>query len=146
MKKTRILIAKYYLFGLIALFIFYIFIGEFPAWYTIKRDWIQWITTIISTPIIGTLISKYLSKSVLRKKERYFSISFFALFISWLFSLYTKALVLGILASIESGKIKIIEAIMGYTIYQLWIYLIFGIIHGVLGGYFLAKELRKLER
>ncbi|MFY7669619.1 hypothetical protein ACOSP6_00890 [Tenacibaculum sp. MEBiC06402] len=145
MKNIKILITKYYSFGLIFLFAFYAIIGEIPSWYTIERDWIEWITTIISIPIIGILAFKYLKKYVGKEKRKYFGISFFALFASWILILYFKALVIGIINSFEFERIRILESLAGYSIYQLWIYGIFGIIHGIVGGYFLSKELRNNE-
>tara|TARA_R110002033_G_C3749495_1_gene226017 strand:- start:114 stop:575 length:462 start_codon:yes stop_codon:yes gene_type:complete len=142
LKNINNLIIKYYLFGLIFLFVFYAIISEIPSWYTIERDWIEWITTIISVPIVGILASKYLSKYVGKTKPKYYGISFLVLFASWILILYFKALVIGIISSFEFERIRIMESLAGYSIYQLWIYGIFGIIHGIVGGYFLSKELK----
>jgi len=60
--------------------------------------------------------------------------------------LYFKALVIGIISSFEFERIRILESLAGYSIYQLWIYGIFGIIHGIVGGYFLSKELKNNEK
>ena len=144
LKNINKLIFKYYLFGLIFLLIFYSIIGEIPSLYTIERDWVEWITTIISLPIIGILISEFLAKYLKKEKTKYFGISFLALFSSWIFILYFKALIIGIISSFEFEAIRILESLAGYSIYQLWIYGIFGIIHGIFGGYFLSKELKKL--
>ena len=144
LKNINKLIFKYYLFGLIFLLIFYSIIGEIPSLYTIERDWVEWITTIISLPIIGILISEFLAKYLKKEKTKYFGISFLALFSSWIFILYFKALIIGIISSFEFEEIRILESLAGYSIYQLWIYGIFGIIHGIFGGYFLSKELKKL--
>ena len=146
LKNTKFLIAKYYFFGLIFLFVFYAVIGEIPSWYTIERDWIEWITTIISIPIIGILTSKYLTKNIGKEKQRYFGISFLALFTSWILILYLKALIIGIISSFEFGRIRILESLAGYSIYQLWIYAMFGITHGIFGGFFLSKELKNNEK
>ncbi|MCB4797369.1 hypothetical protein [Neotamlana laminarinivorans] len=146
MKNIKILITKYYSFGLIFLFIFYVVIGEIPSWHTIERDWVEWITTIISIPlIIGLLAFKYLNRYVRIENQKYFGISFFILFASWILILYFKALVIGIINSFEFERIQILESLLGYSIYQLWIYGIFGIIHGIVGGYFLSKELKNNE-
>jgi len=146
LKNIKFLITKYYFFALIFLFIFYDIIGEIPSWYTIERDWIEWITTIISIPLIGILAFKYLTKYVGKEKQKYFGISFFALFASWILILYFKALVIGIINSFEFERIRILESLAGYSIYQLWIYGIFGIIHGIIGGYFLSKELKNYDK
>lgn len=145
LKNIKLLIAKYYLIGVILLFLFYALIGEIPRWYTIERDLIQWIITIISIPIIGILASKFLAKYFEKEKRKYFGISFFILFASWILLLYFKALGIGIIDSLDSGRMRILESLAGYTIYQLWIYAIFGIFHGIVGGFFLGKELKNQE-
>ena len=145
MKSIKFLLAKYYLFGLIFLFGFYAIIGEIPSWYTIERDWIEWVTTIISIPIIGILAFNYLSKYTGKEKQKYFKISFLALFASWILALYFKALIIGIISSFEFERTRILESLAGYSIYQLWIYGIFGIVHGIIGGYFLSIELKTNE-
>lgn len=127
---------------MILLLVFYALIGEIPRWYTIERDLIQWIITIISMPIIGILASKFLTKYIEKEKRNYFGTSFFVLFGSWILLLYFKAFGIGIIDSFESGRMRILESLTGYTIYQLWIYAIFGILHGIVGGVFLGKELK----
>ncbi len=144
MKNIKFLITKYYFFGLIFLFVFYAIIGEIPSWYTIERDWIEWTTSIIAIPIIGILISKYLTEKITKERRKYYGISFLALFTSWILILYFKALVIGIISSFEFGQFRVLESLAGYSIYQLWIYGIFGIIHGIVGGYFLSKELKNI--
>jgi hypothetical protein len=145
LKNIKFLIAKHYFFGLIFLFFFYAVIGEIPSWYTIERDWIEWITTIVSAPVFGILAIKYLTKYVAKQKQKYYRVSFFALFVSWILILYFKALVIGIINSFEFERIRILESLSGYSIYQLWIYGTFGIIHGIVGGYFLSAELKNNE-
>ena len=72
MKNIKFLITKYYFFGLIFLFVFYAIIGEIPSWYTIERDWIEWTTSIIAIPIIGILISKYLTEKITKERRKYY--------------------------------------------------------------------------
>ena len=62
---------------------------------------------------------------------------------TWILTLYTKALTVGLFSTIESGQEKILESIAGYTIYQLWIYGGLGLIHGLLGGILLNLDLKK---
>ena len=145
LKNIKTLVAKYYLFGLITLVLVYAIIGEIPSWYTVERDWIEWTITIISVPIVGILVSKFLSKYVGQDKRKYFGLSFIALFISWILILYLKAFAIGIINSFELERIRILESLAGYSIYQLWIYGLFGIVHGLVGGYFLSKELTNYE-
>ncbi|MFV0210556.1 hypothetical protein NZD85_11625 [Empedobacter stercoris] len=144
MKNIKFLIAKYYFFGLIFLTIFYFIIGEIPRIYTIERDWKEWTATIIGIPIIGILVSNYLNKKIENGSKKYYGISFIALFFSWILILYFKALIVGIISSFEFGEAKILDSIIGYSIYQLWFYAIFGIIYGIFAGYFLSKDLKKI--
>ena len=145
MKNTKILIAKYYFYGIISIIFFYAIIGEIPRLYTIESDWIEWTSSIIAIPIIGILISKYLNKKIEGNKQKYYTTSVIALFISCIFLLYFKALVVGIIRSFEFGNFQILDSFIGYSIYQLWIYGIFGIIYGIVGGYFLSKELKNIN-
>ena len=92
------------------------------------------------------MTSKYLTKNIGKEKQRYFGISFLALFTSWILILYLKALIIGIISSFEFGRIRILESLAGYSIYQLWIYAMFGITHGIFGGFFLSKELKNNEK
>lgn len=50
---------------------------------------------------------------------------------------------MGLYSTIEKGQGRILDAIAGYTIYQLWIYGGLGLIHGLLGGIFLNYDLKK---
>ena len=60
-------------------------------------------------------------------------------------TLYSKAIIIGIVESFEFGRERVLESIAGYTIYQLWIYGGLGILHGLLGGILLAKVLKKIK-
>lgn len=62
---------------------------------------------------------------------------------TWILTLYSKAIVIGVYSTFEKGQGGILEAIAGYTIYQLWIYGGLGLIHGLLGGIFLNYDLKK---
>ncbi len=54
----------------------------------------------------------------------------------------SKAVVRGLYDTFEKGQEQVLEAIAGYTIYQLWIYGGLGLIHGFLGGILLDYDLK----
>lgn len=62
---------------------------------------------------------------------------------TWILTLYSKALAMGLYSTFEKGQERILEAIAGYTIYQLWIYGGLGLVHGLLGGILLNYDLKK---
>ncbi len=144
MNKIYKIVIKHYLIGLVIILIGFWSIGELPSWYTIERDWIQWITTIISIPIIGIYISKEIEKYLHKRNKNIYLLSVLAIFITWIMTLYSKAIVIGIVESFEFKHERVLESIVGYTFYQLWIYSGLGIIHGLIGGIFLSKDLKKL--
>jgi len=144
--KTKTILFKHYLFGLLGVTFGFLLIGEFPSWFTIKRDWIQWIITIASIPLIGIFIAKRIDKRLKLTGKKINLFSAFMIFLTWVLILYSKAFAMGLIDTIGSGSEKILESIVGYTIYQLWIYVGLGVIHGILGGFFLANELKKIRK
>lgn len=145
MKELYKIVFKYYLIGLVVILIGFWSIGELPSWLTIERDWIQWITTILSIPIIGVFISKRIDKKLNKAKKNIYLLSVLMIFLTWIMTLYSKAIIIGIVESFEFGRERVLESIAGYTIYQLWIYGGLGILHGLLGGILLAKVLKKIK-
>lgn len=145
MKELYKIVFKYYLIGLVVILIGFWSIGELPSWLTIERDWIQWITTILSIPIIGVFISKRIDKKLNKAKKNIYLLSVLTIFLTWIMTLYSKAIIIGIVESFEFGRERVLESIAGYTIYQLWIYGGLGILHGLLGGILLAKVLKKIK-
>ena len=146
MKETTKILFKHYLFGLLGVTFGLWLIGEFPSWFTIKRDWIQWIITIASIPLIGIFIAKRIDERLKFTDKKVYLFSALMIFLTWVLLLYSKAFAMGLIDTIESGSEKIIESIVGYTIYQLWIYAGLGVIHGILGGFFLSNELKKIRK
>ena len=102
------------------------------------------IDTLGPEPLSDEFTKEYLTEKITKERRKYYGISFLALFTSWILILYFKALVIGIISSFEFGQFRVLESLAGYSIYQLWIYGIFGIIHGIVGGYFLSKELKNI--
>lgn len=145
MKELYKIVFKHYLIGLVVILIGFWSIGELPSWFTIERDWIQWLTTILSIPIIGVFISKRIDKKLNKAKKNIYLLSVLMIFLTWIMTLYSKAIIIGIVESFEFGRERVLESIAGYTIYQLWIYGGLGILHGLLGGILLAKDLKKIK-
>ena len=145
MKEIYKTVFKHYLIGLVVILIGFWSIGELPSWYTIERDWVQWLTAILSIPIIGLLISFRIDKKLKKDSKNIYLFSVLMIFLTWILVLYSKALIIGIVESFEFGRERILESIAGFTIYQLWIYGGLGILHGLLGGVLLAKELKKIN-
>ena len=140
---TTQIIFKHYLIGIVALTIGTWIIGEIPRWYTIEHELLEWIVSIVSIPLIGLFFSWRTSVRLKRTVRKIYPYSVLILFMTWIFLLYAKALVVGLYSTIESGQEKIIESIAGYTIYQLWIYSGLGLIHSLLGGILLNYDLKK---
>lgn len=146
MKKIYKIVFKHYLIGLLVILIGFWSIGELPSWFTIERDWIQWLITILSIPIIGVFISKRINKYLYKGKKNIYLLSVLMIFLTWILTLYSKAIIIGIVESFEFGRLKVLDSIVGYTIYQLWIYSGLGILHGLLSGFLLSKDLKKLKK
>ena len=145
MKEIYKIVFKHYLIGLAVILVGFWSIGELPSWYTIERDWIQWLTTILAIPIIGILISRLIDKQLNKGEKNTYFLSVIMIFLTWIMTLYSKAIIIGIVGSFEFGHERVLESIAGFTIYQLWIYGGLGILHGLLGGVLLAKELKKIN-
>lgn len=143
MKKTTKIFIKHYLIGILITTIGFWLVGEIPSWFSIKNDWIEWISTIVSIPFIVFFISKQIEKNNKHTNKRIYLFSALMMFLSWVLILYFKAFLIGIIDSIQSGEEKILESIVGFTIYQLWIFIGLGIINGLLGGIFLGNELKR---
>lgn len=139
--KTAQIIFKHYLIGLIAIIIGLWIIGEVPGWFTIQSDLLQWCVSILSIPLIGLFFSWRVKIRIERNEKRLYLYSALILFMTYILTLYSKAIVMGLYETIESGQESILEAIAGYTIYQLWIYSGLGLIHGLLGGILLNYDL-----
>lgn len=118
-------------------------IGEIPRWYTVEHELLQWTVTTISIPLIGLWFSWRTSVRIKKIQRKIYAYSVFILFMTWILTLYIKAIAVGLTSTIESGQERIIESIAGYTIYQLWIYGGLGLIHGLFGGILLNFDLKK---
>jgi len=134
---------KHYLIGSFILVLIFWLVNELPDLNYINRHLTAFISTVISIPIFGLLISKLLDKYLTDNGFRVYFLSFLSIFATWILLFYTKALVVGFVQTFKTGEIEIIDSLIGYSIYQLWIYAGVGLIHGVSGGIFLGMELKR---
>jgi len=143
LKRIYSIILKHYLIGILVVFIGFWSIGEIPRWYTVKRDLMEWVITVLSIPAVGLLISWLIDKRLKKNQKNIYLHSVLMIFLTWIFLLYSIALIMGIIITIEYGRERILESIAGATIYRLWLYGGLGIIHGLTGGILLAIDLKK---
>ena len=118
-------------------------INEIPSLYYFQEHLTEWIATIVSIPVIGFLMAKLLFHQLTRTNNKIYLYSFLTILITWILILYAKAIAVGIVTSIEKAEFRFVDSLIGFTIYQLWIYLGLGIIHGIIGGIFLRIDLKK---
>jgi hypothetical protein len=141
--ETFRILLKHYLIGSLVVALIFWFLNEIPNFDYINRHLLAFITTVISIPLIGLLISKLIDKYLADNGFRVYFLSFLSIFATWILLLYTKALVVGIISTFKTGEFEIIESLIGYSVYQLWIYAGIGLIHGVFGAIFLGMELKR---
>ncbi len=121
-------------------------INEIPSLYYFELHLTEWIATIVSIPLIGLIMAKLLSNRLKRSTKRLYLYTFLTLTMTWISVLYSKAVTVGIFESIAKQQPEFFDVIIGFTIYQLWIYLGLGLIHGVSGGIFLTLDLKKIKK
>ena len=88
-------------------------------------------------------MTKFLFNQLERKNNKIYLYSFLTILFTWILILYAKAIAVGIISSIEKTEFRLVDSLIGFTIYQLWIYLGLGIIHGIIGAIFLRIDLKK---
>ena len=143
MIETFKILLRHYIIGIAITVIVFWIINEIPILYYFQEHLKEWIATIISIPLIGLIMAKLLFKRLKRTEKRLYFYSALTILITWILVLYVKASTVGIVASIEQSRPEFIKSIIGFTVYQLWIYIGFGIIHGIIGGIFLKTDLNR---
>lgn len=143
--KTFKILLRHLLIGVLAtIFIFWL-IDEIPnSDYLLARLHI-WLTIPIGMTISTWLTSKLIYNLLTNQNRNRFVIAFGFLFFSWTVAFLSTAISEGILGTIRNGRFEILDALVGYGIYQLWLYWLLGIIHGLTGGLFLAMDFKKLK-
>ncbi len=86
-------------------------------------------------------MSKLLSNRLKKTENNLYFYSASTLGMTWILILYSKATIVGIVTTIETGQFKIFDSIIGYSIYQLWVFIGLGIINGIIGGIFLKIDI-----
>jgi hypothetical protein len=143
LKKVYTILLKHYLIGLIVTASVFASIGEFPTRFFFQLRLTEWTATFLSIPIVGLFLSNLLFRQIRKNEKNLYLKSLLTILSTWILVLYSKAATVGFFDSLEKGQSKFIDAIIGFTIYQLWIFIGIGIIHGLIGGVFLKMDLKK---
>ncbi|MGM1057471.1 MAG: hypothetical protein ACQEWG_16415 [Bacteroidota bacterium] len=141
MTETYKIILRHYIIGLAITVVIFWMINEIPGIYYFEEHLNEWIATLVAIPVIGLFMAKILSNRLKRTDGKLYLFSTLIILLTWVLILYFKAAIVGIVTSID--QFKFLDSIIGFTIYQLWIFLGLGIIHGVIGGIFLSIDLKK---
>ena len=144
MKLTFKILTRHIAIGALITFIVFWVTGELAG---LLRN-ITWIMVLI--PLISLLVIWWFTDTIFRYvsnrvMNRYVLSAIFILFI-WLTLFISITLLEGITALVRIGKNVILDAFEGYIVYQLWVYLGLGIFHALIGGIFLAIDLRKIVK
>jgi hypothetical protein len=145
-ETLKILLKHYGVGSLVAALVFW-FVEEIPDPNDIERHGVAWVSTIISIPLAGLLVSKFIGRSMAQPGGfRVYLVSFLSLFSTWVLLLYAKALGVGLVATLRTGQEQLLDSLIGYTVFQLWVYAGIGLIYGILGGAFLGIELQGMYK
>jgi uncharacterized protein YneF (UPF0154 family) len=144
-KQTFKILLRHLLIGvLVTIFIFWL-IDEIPySDYILARLHI-WLTIPFGLILSSWLTSKLIYNRLTRQNRNRFLIAFGFIFFSWTVAFLSTAISEGVLGTIKNRRFEILDALAGYGIYQLWLYWLLGIIHGLTGGLFLAMDFKKLR-
>ncbi|MBM77218.1 MAG: hypothetical protein CL846_01930 [Crocinitomicaceae bacterium] len=143
MRETFKILLRHYLIAIMITMIVFWLINEIPSVEYLKLNKTETIATIVSIPIVGILFSKLLYRRMKKTEKNLYYYSVLTLGMTWVLILYSKAIILGIVRTIEIGQLELFDSIIGYSIYQLWLFLGLGIINGIIGGIFLKIDLIK---
>jgi hypothetical protein len=145
-KQTFEILIRHLLIGvLVTIFIFWL-MNEIPnSDYLLARLHIC-LTIPIGLTLTTWMISKSIFNQITRQGRNKYLVAFGFLFFSWTFAFLSTAISEGILETIRKNRFEIFDALVGYGIYQLWLYWLIGIIHGLTGGLFLAMDFKKLKK
>jgi hypothetical protein len=126
------------------MFIFWL-INEIPnSDYLLARLHIL-LTLPIGLTLATWLTSKSIYNQITRQKRNKYLVAFGFIFFSWTIAFLSTAISEGILGTIRNRRFEILDALVGYGIYQLWFYWLIGLIHGLTGGLFLGINFNKLK-
>ena len=144
-KRTFGILFRHLLIGAsVTIFIFWL-INEIPnSDYLVSRLHI-WLAIPLGLTLATWLTSKLIYKQLKRHNRNSFIIAFGFIFFSWTVAFLSTAISEGVLGTIRNRRFEIIDALVAYSIYQLWFYWLLGVIHGLAGGLFLAIDFKKLK-
>lgn len=144
-KLTFGILLRHLLIGAsVAIFVFWL-LNEIPS-----NDYLLAKLHIGLTITFGLILSTWTTSKLIYNQltiqnRNSFLIAFGFIFFSWSVAFLSTTISEGILGTIKNKRFEIFDTLVGYAIYQLWVYLVLGIIHGITGGLFLAMDLKKLE-
>jgi hypothetical protein len=158
-KIGRMILLKYCFFSVAIILVIPIFVGFFYQIYTnepisfltyfqnIFKDadgneiflLIQVIVTFTGIWFLGGISGQL----IIDKQKSKFKVSVLTIFILWVLLFISSTLSSAIENTITWGTKGFESAVIGWLIYGLFPYLIFGIIHGLTMGYFMGREIRK---
>ena len=144
-KQTFYILIRHLLIGAaVTIFIFWLF-NEIPNSDYLLASLHIWLTLPIGLTLAALLSSKLIYIQLTRQNRNRFLIAFGFIFFSWTVAFLTTAISDGIMGTIRNRRLEIFDTIIGYGIYQLWVYWLLGLIHGLTGGLFLAMDFKKLK-
>ena len=146
MKLTFKILTRHIAIGALITFVIFWVVGELPYFSDISdRMWIWILIPIIMLLFIWwftNTIFRYVTDRVMNTNI----LSTIFILITWFTLFFSTTLLEGINASAKSGKNEIFDVFEGFIIYRLWVYIGIGTIHALIGGIFLAMDLRKLSK
>ena len=146
MKLTFKILTLHIAIGALITFIVFWAMGELPYFSDISdRMWI-WILTPIIILLVIWLSTNTVFHYVTNKMMNNYVLSAIFIFIMCMSLFLSTTLLEGINASAKSGKNEIFNFFEGFVVYRLWVYLVLGIMHALIGGIFLTMDLRKLSK
>jgi hypothetical protein len=141
-RLTFKILSRHLIIGALVTVFVYWTIGEIPYLEYFLDKLHIWLplpfVLTLSTWLTSTTVYRQLTE---KKRNMYFT-AFFFIFFSWTILFLSTAISDGLLSSIRHHRFEIFDAIEGYAIYQLWFYWGVAIIHGLIGGIFLAIDLK----
>ena len=142
MNATFKIIARHIAIGAIVTVGFFWFLGELPYFSDISdRLWI-WFTLPVLLTLVIWMTAKSIGKQMIEKKRNKYFVSVLFIFCMWLVLILVTSILEGVNSSIRSGRFEVLDSVVGFVIYRLWVYLGLGIIHALIGGIFMAFDLK----
>ena len=142
-KQIFKILLRHLIIGALGTVLFFWSIGELPDYkYFLSKLHILSLISFLLT-LITWLVSKTVFIQITNTNRNKFFVAFVFIFFSWTILFLLTAISDGLESSIKEKRFEIINSIEGYAIYRLWAYWGVAIIHGLIGGSFLAVDLKR---